>query len=90
MNNRIVDPELYAKLEIPVSEAEARANFEAFWSEVCELRVKHKMPELVIGFAQNVKFDHGVEPQFVIGYRGGKYTAELVTEILVALFQKSE
>ena len=50
----VMDPDLYAKLDVPLSKEAAEEAVSAFVAEVERLRVEHKIPDLVYAVRMNV------------------------------------
>lgn len=82
-NKHIADPELYERLAKPVDNVETASNVgKEFYEELCKLREKYNVPEMVVAFGINAKTED--KDMFVIqvGYRGGVRTERLILELL--------
>lgn len=90
MSNLIEDSELYVRLAEPkfnITEATKIGN--EFYEELCKLREKYNVPEIVVAFGMNIKEDEQTEGvklnnRFLIqvGFRGGFKTDRLIFELL--------
>jgi hypothetical protein len=81
--NVVQNPELYFKLaeDLPLEEAEKKGK--EFYEEVCKLREKYHIPEMVIAYGINVKDTEDKKCFMVrVGYRGGLRTDRLVFELV--------
>jgi hypothetical protein len=81
----VSDPELFDKLSVPSENKEAASKIgDAFYKEVCALREKYNVPEMVIAFGSNFKDDDGQVKQLQqIGYRGGATTDQLIMRLTI-------
>ena len=72
----VMDPDLYAKLDVPLSKEAAEEAVSAFVAEVERLRVEHKIPDLVYAVRMNVDGKDALAS----GWRG----SEVVSRLLAA------
>lgn len=78
------DPALHRRLSEPLDSVElATKKGQEFYEEVCKLREKYHVPELVLSFGINAKDKDGQETMVTqVGYRGGQRTDRLILELV--------
>ncbi len=84
MSKHINDPGLYRRLSEPLDSMElATKKGQDFYDEVCKLREKYHIPELVLSFGINVKDQDGKETMVVqVGQRGSARADRLILELV--------
>lgn len=79
----ISDPGLYRRLSEPVENVDtAKRRGEEFYKDLCALREKYHVPDMVVAFGINAKGEDGKEI-FVtqVGYRGSSRCQRLILEL---------
>lgn len=67
-----IAPDTYRELNKPFPSAEAAdAAIEAFWGEFYELRVKHKLPDVLVVIRANVVCEDGEESDAIVSMHAG-------------------
>lgn len=84
MTKHINDPGLHRRLSEPLESIDhAAKKGQEFYDEVCKLREKYHVPEMVISFGINAKDKDGQETMVTqVGYRGGQRTDRLIAELV--------